>query len=124
MRCHEVDYEILGNSMQIVEVELDPGETVIAETGAMTYLEDGITFETKMGDGFEADEGVMSKLFGAGKRMIMGESIFTTHCPQILAASRGGSLFCPYPGDIIAIDMAQIGEQMICQKDTFCYARQ
>jgi uncharacterized protein (AIM24 family) len=79
MRCHEVDYEILGNSMQIVEVELDPGETVIAEAGAMTYMEDGITFETKMGDGSEADEGVMSKLFGAGKRMIMGESIFTTH---------------------------------------------
>ena len=65
MRCHEVDYEILGNSMQIVEVELDPGESVIAEAGAMTYMEDGITFETKMGDGSEADEGVMSKLFGA-----------------------------------------------------------
>ena len=82
MRCHEVDYEIVGNSMQIVEVELDPGETVIAEAGAMTYMEDGITFETKMGDGSEADEGVMSKLFGAGKRMIMGESIFITNCPN------------------------------------------
>ena len=78
MRCHEVDYEIFGNSMQIVEVELDPGETVIAEAGAMTYMEDGITFETKMGGGSEADEGVISKLFGAGKRIIMGESIFTT----------------------------------------------
>ena len=69
--------------MQIVEVELDPGETVIAEAGAMTYMEDGITFETKMGDGSEADEGVMSKLFGAGKRMIMGESIL-----KRMAASR------------------------------------
>ena len=79
MRCHEVDYEILGNSVQIVEVELDPGETEIVEAVAMTYMEDGITFETKMGDGSEADEGVVSKLFGAGKRMIMGESNFTTH---------------------------------------------
>ena len=122
MRCHEVDYEILGNSMQIVEVELDPGETVIAEAGAMTYMEDGITFETKMGDGSEADEGVMSKLFGAGKRMIIGESIFTTHFSNSGSVKRRVAFSAPYPGDIIAIDMAQLGEQIICQKDAFLCA--
>ncbi|MES9895153.1 MAG: AIM24 family protein, partial [Candidatus Thiodiazotropha endolucinida] len=72
MRCHEVDYEILGSEMQLVEVELDPGETVIAEAGAMTYMEEGIDFETKMGDGSNADEGLMGKLFSAGKRVFTG----------------------------------------------------
>lgn len=79
MRCHEVDYEILGHDMQVVEVELDPSETVIAEAGAMNYMEDGITFEAKMGDGSEMESGLMSKLFSAGKRVFTGESVFTTH---------------------------------------------
>ena len=79
MKCHEVDYEIVGHDVQLVEVELDPGETVIAEAGAMNYMEDGITFESKMGDGSDPDEGFMGKLFSAGKRMITGESMFITH---------------------------------------------
>ncbi|MEA3487558.1 MAG: AIM24 family protein, partial [Thermodesulfobacteriota bacterium] len=79
MKCHEVDYEILGHDMQIVEVELDPGETVIAEAGAMNYMEDGITFESRMGDGSQADEGIFGKLMGAGKRALTGESLFLTH---------------------------------------------
>ena len=70
MRCHEIDYEIHGATMQMVEIELDPQETVIAEAGAMNYMEDGIEFETKMGDGSDADQGFMSKLFSAGKRVI------------------------------------------------------
>lgn len=122
MRCHEVDYEILGTSMQILEVELDPNETVIAEAGAMTYMEEGITFETKMGDGSDADEGVIGKLFGAGKRMMMGESIFTTHFSNTLARKQRVAFSAPFPGDIIALDMAQIGEKVICQKDAFLCA--
>ena len=79
MMCHEVDYEIIGDDIQIVEVELDPGETVVAEAGAMNYMDDGITFEVKMGDGSRPDEGIFGKLLGAGKRVLTGESIFMTH---------------------------------------------
>ena len=79
MNSHEVDYEIIGDDIQIVEVELDPGETVIAEAGAMNYMEDGITFQTKMGDGSAADSSVFSKLLNVGKRALTGESIFMTH---------------------------------------------
>ena len=79
MKCHEVDFHIIGHEMQVVEVELDPNETVIAEAGAMNYFEEGITFEAKMGDGSTPDEGIMEKLFGAGKRMLLGEAMFLTH---------------------------------------------
>ncbi len=79
MQCHEVDYKIIGDDMQIVEIELDPGETVVAEAGAMNYMDDGITFEAKMGDGSQANSGVLGKLMNVGKRMLTGESIFLTH---------------------------------------------
>ena len=79
MPSHEVDYEIFGDDMQIVEIELDPGETIVAEAGAMNYMEDGITFETRLGDGSKADEGLIGKLLNVGKRMLTGESIFLTH---------------------------------------------
>ncbi len=79
MPSHEVDYEIIGNDIQIVEVELDPGETVIAEAGAMNYMDDGISFEAKMGDGSKPDSGLLGKLMDAGKRALTGESIFMTH---------------------------------------------
>ena len=73
MKCHEVDYKIMGDDMQIVEVELDPSETVVAEAGAMNYMDDGITFEAKMGDGSSAGEGMLGKLMNAGKRMLTGD---------------------------------------------------
>ena len=79
MRCHEVDYEIFGDDMQIVEVELDPAEVVIAEASAMNYMEDGIGFETKMGDGSKPSGGVLDSILNVGKRVITGESIFMTH---------------------------------------------
>ena len=79
MRCHEVDYEIFGDDMQIVEVELDPSEVVIAEAGAMNYMEDGIGFETKMGDGSKPAGGVLDSLMNVGKRVLTGESVFMTH---------------------------------------------
>ena len=78
MQCHKIDYEILGSEMQIVEVELDPGETVVAEAGAMNYMEDGIEFTAKMGDGSDPEQGFFGKLADAGKRMITGESFFLT----------------------------------------------
>ena len=79
MKCHEVDYKIMGDDMQVVEVELDPEETVIAEAGAMNYLQPEVTFETKMGDGSRPEKGFLDKMFSAGKRVLTGESIFMTH---------------------------------------------
>ncbi|MEM0912886.1 MAG: TIGR00266 family protein [Pseudomonadota bacterium] len=122
MYCHEVDYEIIGNSMQVVEVELDPAETVVAEAGAMTYMEDGIEFETKMGDGSQPDEGVMSKLFSAAKRKFTGESIFTTYFTNQGEGKRRVAFGAPYPGQIIALNMAEAGQRFICQKDSFLCA--
>ncbi|GAA0794821.1 TIGR00266 family protein [Marinobacterium sediminicola] len=122
MRCHELDYEILGSEMQLVEVELDPGETVIAEAGAMTYMEEDITFDTRMGDGSNPDEGLMGKLFSAGKRVFTGESIFTTHFSNTGIGKRRVAFSAPYPGNIVPLNMAELGEKVICQKDAFLCA--
>lgn len=122
MRCHEVDYEIFGDDMQIVEVELDPNETVIAEAGAMNYMEDGITFEAKMGDGSRPAGGVLDSLLQVGKRALTGESIFMTHFTNNGAGKKRVAFAAPYPGKIIPVDMAQIGEELICQKDAFLCA--
>ncbi len=122
MRCHEVDYEIIGHDIQLVEIELDPGETVIAEAGAMNYMEQGINFETKMGDGSEPGAGMMSKLFSAAKRKITGESIFTTHFTNQGGQKSKVAFSAPYPGTIVALDMSQLGEKVICQKDAFVAA--
>ena len=122
MKCHEVDYEILGHDMQIVEVELDPGETVIAEAGAMNYMEDGITFESRMGDGSQADEGVFGKLMSAGKRALTGESLFLTHFTNTGSGKKRISFAAPYPGKIIAYDMSMADGELLCQKDAFLAA--
>ena len=122
MKCHEVDYEILGNDMQIVEVELDPAETVIAEAGAMNYMEDGITFEEKMGDGSRADDGILGKLMSAGKRVLTGESLFLTHFTNTGSGKKRVSFAAPYPGKIIAYDMARAEGELLCQKDAFLAA--
>jgi uncharacterized protein (TIGR00266 family) len=122
MRCHEVDYEILGDDMQVVEIELDPGETVIAEAGAMNWMEDGITFETRMGDGSRKSAGVFDKLLDAGKRVLTGESIFMTHFSNADTIRRRVAFAAPYPGKIIPVNMAHIGEELLCQKDAFLCA--
>lgn len=121
-RCHEVDYEIIGHSMQLVEVELDPNETVIAEAGAMNYLEQDIRFEAKMGDGSEPESGFFGKLMGAGKRVLTGESIFMTHFTNQGNQKRKVAFAAPYPGTILAIDLAEYGGELICQKDSFLAA--
>lgn len=122
MRCHEVDYKLIGDDMQIVEVELDPGETVIAEAGAMNYMEDGITFEAKMGDGSDPDKGVFGKLLDVGKRVLTGESIFMTHFTNTISGKKNVAFAAPYPGKIIPIDLSTLGEELICQKDAFLCA--
>ena len=122
MRSHEVDYEIFGDDMQIVEIELDPGETVIAEAGAMNYMDDDITFEAKMGDGSKPDDGVMGKLLNVGKRVLTGESIFITHFTNSGSGKKRVAFSAPYPGKIIPLDMPKLGGDFICQKDAFLCA--
>ncbi len=122
MKCHEIDYEIIGSEMQLIEIELDPDETVIAEAGSMTYMEQGIEFETRMGDGSAANEGLMGKLFQAGKRMMTGESLFTTHFTHHGQGKKRVAFAAPYPGNIVALDMARLGEKVTCQKDAFLCA--
>jgi uncharacterized protein (TIGR00266 family) len=122
MKCHEVDYTIIGDDMQVVEVELDPDETVIAEAGAMNYMDEGITFETKMGDGSNPDEGVFGKLLNVGKRALTGESIFMTHFTNTGSGKKRVAFAAPYPGKIIPIDLSKINGELICQKDAFLCA--
>lgn len=122
MQSHEVDYEIFGNDMQVVEVELDMGETIIAEAGAMNWMEDDIVYEAKMGDGSGGDEGLMGKLFSAGKRALTGESLFLTHFTNTGSNKRRVAFAAPYPGHIIPIDLSQMGGELLCQKDAFLCA--
>ena len=122
MRCHEVDYEIFGDDMQTVEVELDPQETVIAEAGAMNWMEDSIDFQAKMGEGSEPEKGIFGKLFDGAKRAITGESIFITHFTNVGQGKKRVAFAAPYPGKIMPVDMARIGERLICQKDAFLCA--
>ncbi len=120
---HEIDYEIKGESIQIVEIELDPMETVIAEAGAMLFMEDGIQFETKMGDGSKASQGIFDKLLSAGSRMLTGESLFMTHFTNRGSGKAKVGFSAPYPGTVIPIDLSQSpGNELIVQKDGFLCA--
>jgi len=122
MRSHEIDYEILGDDMQLVEVELDPQETVIAEAGAMNYMDSGIQFEAKMGDGSGDAGGFLGKVIGAGKRALTGESIFLTHFTNRDTGKKRVAFAAPYPGHIIPVDLAQMPNGLLCQKDAFLCA--
>ena len=122
MKCHEVDYEIFGDDLQIVEVELDPQEVVIAEAGAMNYMEDGISFDARMGDGSVPDRGIFGMLLDAGKRVLTGESIFLTHFTNQGSGRKRVAFASPYPGKIVALDLTTVGGQLLCQKDSFLCA--
>ena len=121
-QCHEVDFEIIGSSMQLVEIELDPQETVIAEAGAMNYMEQDIVFEAKMGDGSQPESGFFGKLLGAGKRALTGESIFMTHFTNDGHSKRKVAFAAPYPGSVLAVDLSKHQGEIICQKDSFLAA--
>lgn len=122
MRSDEVDYEIIGDDLQIVEIELDPSETIIAEAGSMNYMEDDITYEAKMGDGSNPKSGIMDSLLNVGKRVLTGESLFITHFTNKGMKKRKVAFAAPYPGKIIPIDLSQVGGRFICQKDAFLCA--
>jgi uncharacterized protein (TIGR00266 family) len=122
MISHEIDYKIFGDDIQFVEIELDPGETVIAEAGAMVYMEQGITFEVKMGDGSTPNQGLMDKLLSAGSRLIPGESIFLTHFTNHGYGKSRVAFSAPYPGTIIPVDLKEVRNSLIVQKDGFLCA--
>jgi uncharacterized protein (TIGR00266 family) len=122
MISHEIDYKIFGNDIQFVEVELDPNETVIAEAGAMVYMEQGIAFEVKMGDGSQPNQGMMGKLLQAGSRLITGESLFLTHFTNRGNGKSRVAFSAPYPGTIIPVDLRSVGNTLIVQKDGFLCA--
>ena len=107
MNSHVIDYQIKGESIQIVEVELDPQETVIAEAGAMLFMEDGIQFQTMMGDGSVANQGLLDKLLSAGSRVLTGESLFLTHFTNRGSRRAKVAFSAPYPGTVIPIDLAE-----------------
>jgi uncharacterized protein (TIGR00266 family) len=125
-QAHEIDFRIVGSEMQFVEVELDPGESAVAEAGSMMYMTPGIQMETVFGDGSQQQRsGVMGALLGAGKRLITGESLFmTVFTNQTGNGKQQVAFAAPYPGKILALDLKQLGGELICQKDSFlCAAR-
>jgi uncharacterized protein (TIGR00266 family) len=119
---HVIDYTIHGDDLQFVEIELDRGETVIGEAGAMMYLKEGIEFETKMGDGADPEQGLWSKLKDAGKRALTNESIFLTHFTHHGEGKSHAAFSAEFPGKIVPFDLAQHGGEIIAQKDAFLCA--
>lgn len=124
MAMDVVDYEIKGSEMQFVEVELDPGEAAVGEAGSMMFMDAGIKMDTVFGDGSAQQGGFFGKLLGAGKRLITGESLFTTVYTNQVGAKQRIAFAAPYPGKILPMDLSKMGGMLICQKDSFlCAAR-
>jgi uncharacterized protein (TIGR00266 family) len=123
-QMHEVDYQVLGDDLQFVKIELDPNEAVVAEAGGMMYMEDGIAMETIFGDGSQQSKqgGIMGTLLGAGKRLLTGESLFMTVFANQSQGKRKVAFAAPYPGKIIPVHLAELGGEIICQKDSFLAA--
>jgi uncharacterized protein (TIGR00266 family) len=120
---HEIDYKIVGEEMQYVEIELDPNETAIAESGSFMMMDDGIQMQTIFGDGSQNQGGgFLGKLWGAGKRLIVGESLFMTAFTNTAGGKKRVSFASPYPGKIIPLDLQLLGGKVIAQKDAFLCA--
>jgi len=120
---HEIDYRIFGEEMQYVEIELDPNETAIAEPGSFMMMEDGIEMQTLFGDGStQRSNGLLNKLLNAGKRVLAGENIFMTAYTNTTDRKRNVSFASPYPGKIIPLNLQELGNTIICQKDAFLCA--
>jgi uncharacterized protein (TIGR00266 family) len=119
---HEIDYRILGNEMQCVEIELDPQESVVAEPGSFMMMDNGIEMQTIFGDGSQQQNGILGKLFSAGKRLLTGENLFMTAYTNIGQGKKQVTFASPYPGRIIPLDLYHLGGKIICQKDSFLCA--
>jgi uncharacterized protein (TIGR00266 family) len=123
-RSHVIDFQIMGEELQFVQVELDPGETVIAEAGAMMYMTHGIEMETKFGDGSDADQGggFLGKALSAAKRVVTGESLFMTHFTAHAQGKSHVAFAAPYPGRIVPFDLSALGGEILCERDAFLCA--
>jgi uncharacterized protein (TIGR00266 family) len=119
---HVIDYRIVGEEMQFVEIELDPGETVVAEAGGMMYMDASVVMDTKLGDGADEGQGLLGKALSAGKRVLTGESLFMTHFTAQGAGKQHVAFASPYPGRIVPLDLAALGGEVLCQKDAFLCA--
>ncbi len=121
---HEIDYEIFGEEMQYVSIELDPDETAIAEAGSFMMMDEGINMATIFGDGSQASQGggILGKLMSAGKRILTGESLFMTAYTNVSHGKKKVSFASPYPGKIIPLDLSELNGKVICQKDAFLCA--
>jgi len=122
MRSHDLDYRIIGDDIQLVEIKLDHMETVIAEAGTMMYMDSQIRFDTKMGDGSEPNQSLMGKLLSAGTRVLTGESLFVTHFTNLGESKQRVAFAAPYPGKIISVELGHLGGSLIVQKDGFLCA--
>lgn len=124
MKNHEIDYKILGEELQAVEIELDPNETVVAEAGNFMMMDNEVKMETIFGDGSKQEGGFMDKLFSAGKRLLVGESLFMTAFTNTAIGKKRITFASPYPGKIIPMDLSKLNGKIICQKDAFlCSAK-
>jgi uncharacterized protein (TIGR00266 family) len=126
MAMDVVDYEIKGSEMQFVEVELDPGEAAVGEAGSMMFMDAGIGMDTVFGDGSRSSggSGLFGKLLSAGKRLVTGESLFTTVYTNNASQKQRIAFAAPYPGKILPMELSKLGGTLICQKDAFlCAAR-
>jgi len=119
---HEIDYKIYGEELQAVEITLDPNETVISESGSFMYMDEGIQMATVFGDGSQAAGGFFGKLVTAGKRMLVGESLFLTTFTNHGGGRQTVTFAAPFAGKIVAMDLSQLGNKVICQKDAFLCA--
>ncbi|MFT6846208.1 MAG: hypothetical protein ACJAUV_002413, partial [Flavobacteriales bacterium] len=122
MNHHDIDFDIIGEEMQCIEIELDPQETVIAEAGAFMYMDDGIEMNTIFGDGSKNDSTVLGKIFSAGKRLLTGESLFMTAFTNTGYGKKRAAFASPFPGKIVALNLAEMGEKVLCQKQAFLCA--
>jgi uncharacterized protein (TIGR00266 family) len=122
MAMDVIDYKVVGSEMQFVECELDPGEAMVGEAGSLMYMEQDIEMDTVFGDGSAQTGGFFGKLLGAGKRLVTGESLFTTVYANQGSVKRRLAFAAPYPGKIIAVDLRQMGGTLVCQKDAFLCA--
>ncbi len=122
MKNHEIDYRIFGEELQCVEVELDPLETVMAESGSLMYMDSDIKMQTILGDGSQENEGVFAKIFSAGKRLLTGESLFMTAYTHEGIGKKTATFAAPFPGKIIPFNLNEHNEKIICQKQSFLCA--
>ncbi len=123
MKNHEIEYKLYGEEMQFVEIELDPQETAIAESGGFMMMDDGIQMQTIFGDGSQQQEGgIFGKLLSAGKRVLTGESLFMTAFTNVGSGKKKVCFAAPYSGKVIPLDLSKLGGKIICQKDSFLCA--